>query len=62
MLALIERTQSQVEFEAELSDPAYRAYVESELDAAEADRMAGRTYSFDEIRTRSASRLKALHG
>jgi hypothetical protein len=62
LVALVERVQNQAVLEAEFDDPAYRTYLESELDAAEADRVTGRTYGLEEIRVSSAARLKALHG
>jgi hypothetical protein len=62
LLALLDRAKNQAAFEAELVAPASRDYVETALDAAEADRLAGHTYSLGEIRQRSFFRLKALHG
>lgn len=58
----IASVQDSEEFQANMGDPEYRAYIESALAEGEADIAAGNTFNAQQILERSADRLKKLHG
>lgn len=58
----VEQTESHAQFQDDMKDPKYRAYVEKNLAEGEADIAAGRVHSAEDILKRSNDRLNKLHG
>jgi len=58
----IDTAKSAGQFENDMKDPAYRAYVEGALEDAEADRQAGRVKPLGEALDTMIGKFKAQHG
>lgn len=59
---MVAQVRRDAEFDDAMGDPAYRADVEQALDEAEADRLAGRFSSVDDVMTRLRSRIASKDG
>ncbi|MDJ0627599.1 MAG: hypothetical protein QNJ44_05020 [Rhodobacter sp.] len=58
----IDNAKSADQFERDMADPSYRAYVEGALDEGETDRQAGRVKPIDEALDPVVAKFKAQHG